>query len=553
MQQTCKNCQHNFDIFNRDIAFYEKINVPLPTLCSTCRQQRRTMYRNERYLYKKNCDLCQKPVITVYGNPIQAFPVYCISCFWSDNWDPLDYGKEFDFKRSFFEQWQGLRNHVPRIALLSKNSENCEYTNHASNNRNCYMSTVIFNCEEVYFSRKIFNSKFIFDCNYTISNGENLYECFWASNLYDSFYSDYCHNSDNLQFCYDCRGCSNCFMSSNLRNKKYIFRNKQLTKIEYQKVFQILNFGSFEMIKNLREEYAKLKIQTMQPALRNTNTEQSTGDFLLNTKNCFECYYSQYAEDCRYCIECDPSAKNIISKNCMDSFGFGSSELLYEINAMANGYNNQFCNMSYDVNDSLYLDMCFNVNNCFGCIGLHNKQEFCIFNNKYTVKEYNVLKNQIIDHMKKTGEWGQFFPILMSPFGYNESAATEFAPMSKKQVLAKGWQWYEPKQEFRPQTYQIPDHIKDVPDSITNEILACGSCGRNFKIIIQELAFYRKHNLPIPRKCQNCRYLERLKSRNPYKLHYRKCQKCSTDIQTTYAPDRPETVYCEKCYLQEVY
>jgi len=29
--------------------------------------------------------------------------------------------------------------------------------------------------------------------------------------------------------------------------------------------------------------------------------------------------------------------------------------------------------------------------------------------------------------------------------------------------------------------------------------------------------------------------------------------KCSKSIQTSYSPERPEIVYCEQCYLQEIY
>jgi hypothetical protein len=33
--------------------------------------------------------------------------------WWSDEWDPLDYGIEFDFSRTFFEQWKELRDTIP--------------------------------------------------------------------------------------------------------------------------------------------------------------------------------------------------------------------------------------------------------------------------------------------------------------------------------------------------------------------------------------------------------------------------------------------------------
>ena len=31
-----------------------------------------------------------------------------------------------------------------------------------------------------------------------------------------------------------------------------------------------------------------------------------------------------------------------------------------------------------------------------------------------------------------------------------------------------------------------------------------------------------------------------------------KCAKCGKEIKTSYAPDRPETVYCKQCYNNEV-
>ena len=62
-------------------------------------------------------------------------------------------------------------------------------------------------------------------------------------------------------------------------------------------------------------------------------------------------------------------------------------------------------------------------------------------------------------------------------------------------------------------------------------------------------------NIPIPRRCFHCRHMNRVKRRNPFKLWYRKCMKegCNNEFETSYAPDRPEIVYCEKCYQGEVY
>ncbi|MDD5146800.1 MAG: hypothetical protein PHN39_03645, partial [Candidatus Pacebacteria bacterium] len=99
-------------------------------------------------------------------------------------------------------------------------------------------------------------------------------------------------------------------------------------------------------------------------------------------------------------------------------------------------------------------------------------------------------------------------------------------------------------------------------------------CTTAFRIIPQELQFYRKMNLPLPRLCPNCRHYQRLKQRNPLKLWKRQCQcvgeksqngvytnttshnhgsdPCPNTFETSYSPDRPEIVYCEECYLKEV-
>lgn len=55
-------------------------------------------------------------------------------------------------------------------------------------------------------------------------------------------------------------------------------------------------------------------------------------------------------------------------------------------------------------------------------------------------------------------------------------------------------------------------------------------------------------------QCQNCRHYSRFAWRNPAKLWHRKCMKpgCTNEFETSYAPDRPEIIYCEGCYNNEV-
>ena len=51
-KRICQNCKKDFSIEIEDFNFYEKIKVPPPTFCPLCRVERRSVYRNERKLFK---------------------------------------------------------------------------------------------------------------------------------------------------------------------------------------------------------------------------------------------------------------------------------------------------------------------------------------------------------------------------------------------------------------------------------------------------------------------------------------------------------------------
>ncbi len=126
-------------------------------------------------------------------------------------------------------------------------------------------------------------------------------------------------------------------------------------------------------------------------------------------------------------------------------------------------------------------------------------------------------------------------------------------PLTKEEALSQGYKWEDPDpREYLPQKYIVPADIKEVKDEIIDEILACRDCGKNYKIIEAELNFYRRQNLPIPLKCHDCRHKDRFKLRNPRHLYDRNCQKCGQEIKTTYDPDRPEPVCCEKCFVESL-
>ena len=74
-----------------------------------------------------------------------------------------------------------------------------------------------------------------------------------------------------------------------------------------------------------------------------------------------------------------------------------------------------------------------------------------------------------------------------------------------------------------------------------------------FRLIPQELKFYKERVLPTPKKCPDCRHLDRMALRTPRSLWKRACSKCGKEDWTTYSPEREEKVYCEKCYEETIY
>jgi len=161
----------------------------------------------------------------------------------------------------------------------------------------------------------------------------------------------------------------------------------------------------------------------------------------------------------------------------------------------------------------------------------------------------------IIEHMKKTGEWGEFFPISLSPFAYNETTAQDYFPLTPEKAKQIGAKWKEPEKisTISASISLVPDTCSEITDSILDQIYTCKTCNKNYKFINQELEFYKNWNLPAPQYCPDCRHNSRASQRNPRKIYNRDCAKCQVPIQTTYSPERPETVYCEACYLKEVY
>lgn len=586
--KVCKNCQSSFEVDASDFGFYEKIGVPSPTFCPNCRKQRRLAWRNDLTLYSRKCDLCQKSIVSIYS-PESGLTVYCQKCWWGDGWDPYAYGVDYDFDRSFFEQYRELQQNVPVLAMVNDNgiaSVNSEYTHDYAFGKNCYMVFIAWKVEECMYSYYIISGKEIMDSLNSWGECERVYETINTEKLYNS---RFCYSSVALSdsaFCYDCRDSSDCFMCVGLRHKRYCFKNQQLTKEEYEKVLKEYKLNTYSGVNRALREFEPMLYQHPRRFATMRNCVGCTGDMLINGKNSKHCFGVQRPEDDKWVENADSPRQSY------DLSTGGELEQCYEGITPDHSYHGRFAIFSWKNNEVDYVDGCHSSSNLFGCAGL-KKAEYCIFNKRYSKEEYGVLRAKIVEQMNhnpyedKRGikySYGEFYPTELSYFRYNESIAQDYFPLTKGEVQENGWQWQDNlqmttgKETIKPE--DIPDAIEDVPENILEAILMCVKCQRNYKIVPAELAFYRKIGTPVPRKCFYCRNAERLKMRNPYKLWQRTCQctgrkfqtsnsklqteysntaehfhgdkPCPNTFETPYAPERPEIVYCEQCYNAEI-
>ena len=456
------------------------------------------------------------------------------------------------------------------------------------------MISAAWRSENILYSNRVASSKDSADL-YLVDHLDLSYETVNSGTSYKILFSFGCEDCSNSAFLFDYRNCSDCFGCTGLRNKSYYIFNKPYSKEDYKKAIKNFDLGSYKKLTELKETYGQTILNFPRKYMYSFKIVDVVGDIVGNTKNCYQCFDVVGVEDFKYAVW-----GGMGMKDSYDGYGVGGGvDLLYEsVDSGISGSRVKFTIVVYRSHDVEYSFNCHNSNNLFGCVGLRNKS-YCILNRQYSKEDYEKLISQIIEHMNsmpytdskgRIYRYGEFFPPELSPFSYNETIAQEYFPLTKEEAIAQGYTWKEDeKREYTinltPES--LPDHIKDVDDSILTQNIGCshqGTCNEQctsaFRIIPQELEFYRKMNLPLPRLCPNCRHYSRLKQRNPLKLWKRRCmcngkesrsqnqesiiiyqnqtthfhsdQSCPNEFETSYSPERKEIIYCESCYNSEI-
>jgi len=583
--KTCQNCKKDFLIEPEDFQFYKKLNVPAPTWCPGCRMMRRMAWRNERVLHKRKCDATGVDMLSIIA-PDLPYKVYEAAYWRSDAWDPMSYGREYNFSKTFFEQFNDLIIEIPHPNLVQKNVVDSEYS-FGLNLKNCYF---------------VGGSDTAEDCAYLFSPVLRVKDCFDLHSVNDiehSYDSVDIEKSSGLRFCqncigctdsyllYDCRNCTSCFGCVGLRSKNFHIFNKSYTREEYIAEIKKLAPNTFDGLKKAKEKFAQLKLSIPRKYSSIQKSENVTGDDILNSKNCQYCFGAKNdSQNCKY------SFRLITAKDGHDAtIAWDGAEQFYEVVSVT-AQRTIGSYIAWGGFDILYSYNCYDCNNIFGCVGLRNKS-YCILNKQYSKEEYEKLVPQIIlqmqdlkfkDSMGRSYSYGDFFPMEFSPYAYNETIAQDYLPKTKEEALRAGLKWREVENKQYKITKKIGEEFEesDGPaDVILKEVYECehggecnDHCATAFRVVPQELQFLKKMGLPIPRLCPFCRQAERIRLKNPLHLWHGVCQcngansknglykntvkhshgagECINEFETPYDSNRKELIYCEQCYNAEI-
>ncbi len=475
--------------------------------------------------------------------------VYCDECWWSDAFDPLQHGRPFDFGRPFFAQFAELLHSVPLPRMVIGNSQNSDYTNYAWQNKDSYLLSSSDYNEDCFYSTYLFRSRSCFDCLF-VSDSELLYQCIDCKKCHTGTFLQNCQNCSSCSFCFDCRSCQDCLGCTGLRNKRHCIFNKQYSKEEYSlQKQQFMN--QYRTLDLFGAHFRECSLRFPRKFADIEMSENATGDHLLSCKDLHHCFDLVETNDCSF------TTLGLKAHGCVNCVGVPQAELCYQSVACPENYNLQFSAVIWPKSSHLrYCAFSRSSEDCFGCVGLH-KNKYCFLNKQYTKQEYEDLMPKVIAHMQRSGEWGRFFPKELSPFPYNETLAQEQFPLTAEQAVSQDLQWRAAADDVPAVTRVIPAEqlpsIDAIPDDILSWAIRCTATKRPFRIQKRELEFYRFMHLPVPQLHPDERHNRRITLRNPRKLWERSCMKCAKDIQTTFAPERPEIVYCDNCYLSEVY
>jgi len=546
-------CEGSFAIEADDIDFYKMLRVPPPTLCPTCRHQRRLAFSNYSHIYKRKCDVSgHREMMISAVAPVMPWITYDYDTYYSDVWDPRDYARDALPNDSFFSQFLELEKVVPQPGVRrGADSPNSDYSFYGKHMKDCYYVFGGRRNEDIMYGSSIYDCTHVVDAYY-IRHIDVGYEHVGTHQMSKCFHAYFSSNCVECDFVYDCRNCQNCFGCANLRNKNYCWFNEQLSKEEYQKRRKEIDLGSQATKLEYQKKFWNFVRSQPVCATRVLQSVDVTGNDVRSSKNCHHVTQVEDGQNLKYCHFAIAGMVNSYDMG----FG-GKAENIYDCqNTGTSSMNVRFSFAVKETTESDYLISCSNCTHCFGCIGLKNAS-YMIFNKQYTEEEYFKKVDEIKSAMLAREEYGEFFPMSFSCYAYNSSLAQFLFPMEKSEVLAQTL-YFQDETDVDLSNLQIlnpndlPDAIEDFTEEMCSKAIIGEDSGKPYRITTRELEFYKRYKIALPLDTPLERTKRRFALLNNFRIEKDHCASCGKEIDSAYRSSDGWRPYCESCYQIEI-
>ena len=538
----------SFEISDLEINLRKKLRAAMPEKLPKFLFRELNAFWWHFGLHKRKCDGTGEEIISVFDENC-PYPVWHRD-YWTKNANPPSI--DYDSSQPFFSQLWKLFQQCPIPHNIGTGNENCDYTDDWWYGKNCYLCHSGFKCEDISYCYRVISLR---DCQFCVFSFESELCCdlIYSFNCYNVRYALFSRNCRDSSFLFDCHNCHNCLYCWNLRNKEYCIANIQYTKEAYEqkiKEFSLSKRSNYESAK--KQFHQLITTKAWWKASYIEKCENVTGDFLENSKNTLNCYFTQEQHDCVN------SMRGYGNKDCVDVAGSFNTELgYYSSMPQDHSYDIRFC---YNVMNCKFLEYsahCLNCENCFACCGLVGKK-FCILNKEYSEAEYKKKKEEILSHLQKRGEYGSFFPGYFAANPYDESLSAFYWPLTKEDQEKNGFRvTTKMKREVSPE-YQsvsvIPDDSMNISDDITTKVYWDEQESLPFQISKKDVLFAQKLHAPLP----YTNYIRRMKENFrwiPFSGEMREttCAKTGETIMTSLPSSLDGRILSEEAYLKEVY
>lgn len=401
--KTCTKCQKQFLIIDQEQAFLRQKGLLAPVFCPACRQDRRLALRGvRRKLYKAACQKCGEQIITSYDpSTVHTAPIFCNKDYW-DFWATTDITIKEPLPElsaeAFFTELERILNLLPKPPLRMDFSEDCEMADCIYKSKNVNRSFDCFSCTNSIYLYDSYLAENCVDCDYAVES-QLCYESVDPFKAFNCDFVEYCDNIRDSAFCYYCSNCHDVFGCVGLKNKSFCIFNRQLTEPEYrervEKYRKLPAAKILQMIEELKQKFPRTQ------TIGGNNENADFGNYIHYNKNCYLCFDAGHDEDCAYLYD------TFYCKSCYDmSYSGQEDSLCYENYYTSTCFNCDYSVYSDKSTDCSYLINSTNAKNCFGCVGVDNKQYF-ILNRQLTSEEYEKIKAQLLaDIIQKNFGWG---------------------------------------------------------------------------------------------------------------------------------------------------